>query len=228
VLSSSRSWGGQPTASYSGNGIAVTPEQQFADQEFGPTRHDERHRVVASAVIDLPAGFQVAPIFQWATARPYTPTTGYDINGDGLTNSLDRLCAGVDLDAVFAVRGNATAVRALNANGCTPATPGSQRSGFVVNADGTIEERSGNYVNLDLRLTKSFSLGQRAKFKVYADLYNVFNTETLSFNLRTPRTDESQAIATTFLQPLTLYGPGFGTATVGKPFTASIGARIEF
>jgi hypothetical protein len=56
----------------------------------------------------------------------------------------------------------------------------------------------------------------------------VFNTETLSFNLRTPRTDESQAIATTFLQPLTLYGPGFGTATVGKPFTASIGARIEF
>jgi hypothetical protein len=62
VLASSEAWGGQPTASYSGNGIAVTPEQQFADGEFGPTRHDERHRIVASGVIELPAGFQVAPL----------------------------------------------------------------------------------------------------------------------------------------------------------------------
>ena len=55
----------------------------------------------------------------------------------------------------------------------------------------------------------------------------MFNTESLSFNLRTPRTDESQAVATTFLQPLALWGPGFGPP-VAKPFTASFGARIEF
>src|SRR5687767_8285796 len=40
VLASSRAWGGQPTASYSGNGIAITPENQFAEGEFGPTRMD--------------------------------------------------------------------------------------------------------------------------------------------------------------------------------------------
>ncbi|HYY43085.1 MAG TPA: TonB-dependent receptor, partial [Pyrinomonadaceae bacterium] len=34
VLSNSRSWGGQPVASYTGNGIAVTPEQQFRPEEF--------------------------------------------------------------------------------------------------------------------------------------------------------------------------------------------------
>jgi hypothetical protein len=205
----------------------VTPEQQFAEGEFGPTRNDERHRVVGSAVIDLPAGFQVAPIVQWSTARPYTPTTGYDINGDGLTNSLDRLCDGVSLDAVFAARGNQTAIRALNPNGCDPAGPGSQRSGRVVNADGTVEERSGRFFNADLRVSKTFGIGPKAKLKVYADLYNVFNTESLSFNLRTPRTDESQAVATTFLQPLALWGPGFGPP-VAKPFTASFGARIQF
>ena len=54
VLASSRSWGGQPTASYSGNGIAIDPENQFNEEEFGPTRLDERHRVVASAVLELP------------------------------------------------------------------------------------------------------------------------------------------------------------------------------
>ena len=34
VYSNSRAWGGQPTASYSGNGIAITPEQQFRPEEF--------------------------------------------------------------------------------------------------------------------------------------------------------------------------------------------------
>ena len=65
-------------------------------------------------------GFQVSPIVQWASSRPYTPVVGFDINGDGQTNILDRLCEGTSLDAVFAARGNLTAIRALNPNGCTP------------------------------------------------------------------------------------------------------------
>ena len=106
VLGNSRAWGGQPTASYSGNGIAVTPEQQFAEGEWGPTRHDDRHRIVFSGNFDLGAGFSVSPILQWASARPYTPVVGFDINGDGQTNILDRVCEGTSLAAVFAARGN--------------------------------------------------------------------------------------------------------------------------
>src|SRR5437588_279985 len=90
VLSSSRSWGVQPTASYSGNGIAITPEQQFLPEEFGPTRNDERHRIVGSGVLNLPHGFQVAPIVQFATARPYSPIAGSDLDGDG-RSSVDRI-----------------------------------------------------------------------------------------------------------------------------------------
>ena len=60
----------------------------------------------------------------------------------------------------------------------------SQRRGFVVNADGTVEERAGNFFNADLRITKGFSFGARARVKVYADLFNLFNTENLSFTLR--------------------------------------------
>ena len=103
VLGSSRSWGGQPVASYTGNGIATTPENQFKPEEFGPTRLDERHRVVLSGVFELPGGFQFAPIVQLASSRPFSPTTGLDIDGDGLATN-DRLCAGVDLQAVFAAR----------------------------------------------------------------------------------------------------------------------------
>src|SRR5688572_10361215 len=166
VLGNSRAWGGQPTASYSGNGIAITPEQQFQDNEWGPTRHDERHRIVASGALQLPAGVQLSPVGQWASSRPYTPTLGFDVNGDGQTNIVDRLCDGVSVESVFAVRGDLTAIRALNPNGCRPAPVNSQRKGFVVNADGSLEERAGNFFNADVRLTKAFAVGGRT-VKVY-------------------------------------------------------------
>ena len=224
VLSSSRAWGGQPTASYSGNGIAITPEQQFRDEEWGPTRHDERHRLVASGVVELPAGFQISPIVQLSSSRPYTPTTGFDSNGDGQINIVDRLCAGVDPAAVFQVRGNTAAISAMNPNGCQLAKVNSQRRGFIVNADGSIDERSGRFFNTDLRITKNFPFSQRV-LRVYVDFYNLFNTENLSFTLRPEQSPATSATA--FMQPVSLYGPGFGPA-VGRPFTASVGARFEF
>ena len=225
VLANSRAWGGQPTASYSGNGIAISPADQFLDGEWGPTRHDERHRLVGSGVIDVPYGFQISPIVQWASSRPYTPTTGFDINGDGQTNIVDRLCSGVDPAAVFAVRGNTNAIRALNPNGCQLADVNSQRNGFVVNPDGSVEERSGRFFNVDLRITKSFGLPRGAAIRAYVDFFNLFNTENLSYTLRpeqSPATSASQ-----FMQPVSLYGPGFGPA-VGRPFTASFGVRVQF
>ena len=224
VLGNSRAWGGQPTASYSGNGIAITPEQQFLDSEWGPTRNDERHRLVVSGVVELPAGFQVSPFLQLASSRPYTTTVGFDINGDGLVNIADRLCAGTSVESVFAARGSETAIRGLNPNGCALADVNSQRSGFVVNPDGSIDERSGRFFNTDLRVTKNFPIRGRM-LRVYMDFFNVFNTDNLSFALRP---EESRATSTTaFMQPVSLYGPGFGPP-FGRPFTASIGARFEF
>ena len=226
VLASSRAWGGQPTASYSGNGIAIAPENQFKEGEFGPTRLDERHRLVLSGVINLPFDFQVAPILQYASPRPYSLNTGFDVDGDGLA-TVDRLCEGVNPADVFKVRGNATAIRALNPLGCPQQQVNQYRSGFVVNADGSIEERSARYLNLDVRLTKAFKFGDRMQFKVFSDLYNVLNTENLYFGSN-PRLGLSNATsAATFQQASSLYGPGFGPP-VGRPFTAVFGARFEF
>ena len=92
MLANSRAWGGQPTASYSGNGIAMTPEQQFEDERVGSDasrraasyRRQRRHRAAA--------GILVSPIVQWASSRPYTPFVGFDINGDGQVN-ISTACA---------------------------------------------------------------------------------------------------------------------------------------
>lgn len=224
VLASSRSWGGQPVASYSGNGIATTPENQFRQGEFGPTRLDERHRVVLSGVFDLPYGFQLAPIMQLASSRPFSANTGLDIDGDGLA-TIDRLCAATDVRAVFAVRGNSTAIRNLNPRGCTQANVNSLRSGFVVDATGNITERSGRFFNVDLRATKTFRFGERFRLGTYIDLYNVFNVENLSLASRLALSSANSA--GTFLQPVSLFGPGFGPP-VGRPLTVQLGARLTF
>ncbi|HEX3281606.1 MAG TPA: TonB-dependent receptor [Pyrinomonadaceae bacterium] len=223
ILSSSRGWGGQPTASYSGNGIAITPEQQFAPGEFGPTRIDERHRIVASGLFELPYGFQIAPIVQFATARPYSLNAGSDIDGDG-RSTVDRVCTGFDARTLLqAVIAGAVPAGAI-APGCRQTSVNSQRKGFVVNGT-AIEERSGNFFNVDTRVTKTFAIGERVKVKAYINFFNIFNRENLSFGDRLGLSNLSSA--GTFAQPSSLYGPGFGPP-VGLPFTIQLGGRVEF
>lgn len=224
VLSNSRAWGGQPTASYSGNGVAIAPENQFRANEFGPTRIDERHRLVFSGVFNVPWGFELAPIVQLASARPYSALAGLDVDGDGRT-SVDRICAGVDPTAVLqSLITTGTVPAAARALGCPQANVNSIRNGFVVQ-NGQIQPRSGRYFNVDLRLTRIFSIGEKVKIKPFANFFNLFNVENLSFADRlgtSPVTSRA-----TFLQPVSLYGPGFGPP-VGLPFTFQFGARVDF
>ena len=225
VMASSRSWGGQPVASYSGNGIATTPENQFKPEEFGPTRLDERHRVVLSGVFDFRWGLQLAPIVQLASSRPFSANTGFDLDGDGLATN-DRLCAGVDPGAVFAVRGNSAAIRALNPLGCVQAKVNDLRHGRIVEPSGTIRlDQTGRFFNVDLRIAKMFRFTETLGLSTYVDLYNLTNEENLSYASRLALSPATAAGA--FLQPVSLYGPGFGPP-VGRPLTAQFGLRFTF
>ena len=223
VWSKSQAWGGQPTASYSGNAIAIALDNQFKPEEFGQTRIDERHRIVASGLFDLPHGFQLAPIVQFATARPYSPTTGTDVDGDG-RNTVDRICAGVDPFSLLQAQVAGQPVpAAATAPGCRQTQMNSQRLGFVVK-NGQIEERSGRFFNVDMRAQKTFSFGETTKVRAYINFFNLLNRENLSFAERRGINPLSGSL---FLQPVSLYGPGFGPP-VGLPFTVQIGARVEF
>ncbi len=223
VLSKSQAWGGQPTASYSGNGIAIALENQFKPEEFGPTRIDERHRIVASGLFDFPHGFQLAPIVQFATARPYSALAGIDIDGDGRV-TVDRICAGVNPLSLLQAQVAGQAIpAAATALGCTQLPVNSQRGGFVVN-NGQIEERSGRFFNVDLRAQKTFNVSESFKVRGYVNFFNLLNRENLSFSDRLGLSSLSSSL---FLQPVSLYGPGFGPP-VGLPFTVQLGARVEF
>jgi hypothetical protein len=223
ILAKSQAWGGQPTASYSGNAIAITPEIQFRAGEFGPTRIDERHRIVASGLFDLPYGFQISPIVQFATARPYSLNAATDLDGDG-RSTVDRVCTGFDARTLVEGIVAGTVPGGATAFGCTQTSINSQRTGFVVKGT-SIEERSGRFFNVDARVTKTFPIGERVKVKAYINFFNIFNRENLSFGDRLGLSNLSSV--ETFAQPSSLYGPGFGPP-VGLPFTIQLGGRVEF
>ena len=72
----------------SGTGTPQDALDPLGPGEWGPTGQDERHRLVATGIFDLPYGIQLSPVFQVASARPYTLTAGSDLNADG--NNNDR------------------------------------------------------------------------------------------------------------------------------------------
>jgi len=78
--------------------------------EWGPTSVDERHRVTVAGVLPLPLGFDVAPSFTAASARPYTQYRAPNPNGNGFLRILSD-------DAVTPVGPNNARGKALiNAN----------------------------------------------------------------------------------------------------------------
>jgi len=148
VLSWSRSWGGRPTSSYSGSGIAITPEQQFASNEFNYTSFDERHRFTLSGVFRLPWGFEVAPLVQAASARPYDFIAGSDINGDG-RSTIDRVCVG------------STPGNPIFTPGCTMEKPASLRG--------------DPFFQVDTRIAKSFNFNEHMSLQLIWEFYNIGN-----------------------------------------------------
>lgn len=201
VISRSVSWGGRPTASYSGNGIAVTPENQFLDGEYQQTIFDERHRLVFSGIFRLPYGFEIAPIFQGSSARPFRFRSGVDTDGDGRT-SIDRVCAGSTVTA--------------------PLIPGVGTTPFGCMQVPINSLRGDPFVQLDVSFAKAFTFKEQMSLRLYWEVYNLFNRDNFCNFFG------ENARSSTFNMPLGYCGgQGFGPAFSG-PLRSQFGFRFQF
>jgi len=211
VLSWSRSFGGRPTASYSGNGIAITPNLQFRPGEFGPTLVDERHRFVLSGVFGLPWGFEASPIFQASSARPFNFRSGVDTDGDG-RNTVDRVCTGSTI--------------------LSPRIPGVAGVPFLCEQVPVNSLRGDPYVQLDTRFGWSHPFTERMKIRLYYEIFNLFNTNNFGNCFET----NANLGQVAFNRPVGYFGCAGGDRTAGqgfgKPITESLrsqfGFRFEF
>lgn len=59
-------------------------------KEYGFSRLDIRNQFTAYAVVSLPWGIELAPIFRFVGGQPIDPLAGSDLNGDGSGSNADR------------------------------------------------------------------------------------------------------------------------------------------
>lgn len=67
------------------NGVSNVHDP-FGPGDHGPSGEDIRHRFVVVGVLQLPGKLEVSTLGQFESARPYTMTTPFDVNGDGVAN----------------------------------------------------------------------------------------------------------------------------------------------
>ena len=144
--------------------LATAP---FASWEWGPSPNDERHHVTVASVVNLPKGFDIAPILQYGSARPY-----------GLTNSSNTLnTGGGTATAVVVPKSEPTNWLAFAGN-----NTGAQNCFYGLNgaaANCTIAKynplRGEPFFQLDTRLAKKFKFGERTNLQLIAEAFNLTN-----------------------------------------------------
>ena len=187
------------------NGVC-DPLNPFGPGDYGPSGEDVTHRFVLAGTLHLPGGFELTTITQAESARPITLTTPVGDRAviNGVKSTLDQF-------------------------------------------------RGTPFIQADFRVSRPIRIGERTEILPFAEFFNLFNRNNPGANyvtdisaLPNPVNDLSNATAictdppactnyvpiTNFKQLLVpagglgdFFGPG---TTVGIPFAAQLGVRVNF
>ncbi len=175
----------------------------FASVQNGPsTRTDARHRITVSAIIDVPGGIRVSPIYMYRSALPTHSFEGLDLNADGNVNDKTAL---------------AYRFTGLNDDG----SASFEESGDCETVNCS---RRASFSQLNLRVSRLFPLWRSARIETIAELFNVFNAKNPSIPLMTQRLSANGARLSSFMQP-TAYAGDFQQP---EQRVGQIGFRVTF
>ena len=209
---------------YNGNSAAFRnrawdPFNFFAPFELGPTPNDSRHRFSMGSVVNLPGGFQVAPILQWESPRPYTAGYGGAVDtlgvggGRGTSHVVVFKDRPDDLKATLVAFGdpgvsNANRVKYRN---CL-------RSGECTHAPFN-NLRGQAFFQLDARVTKNFKIRERANLQAIFQVFDLTNRANFGNNFVSDIRQANFATPSNFITPSGVTVPHSLSAEVGLRFT---------
>lgn len=181
--------------------------------EWGPSTNDERHHVTISGIAELPKGFQIAPILQFGSARPYDLTNGYNtINAGGgtanavvvPTNDPKNYLYGTNYIANFvstAVANDPT----IDESDATAAAQGALATCYY-SGSCTLAHydplRGDPFFELDLKLAKNFKIREKMNLQLVAQAFNITNRANYGNNF-----NNNIASASTFGHPAGFINP---------------------
>ena len=133
--------------------------------EYGPTPNDRRHYFTFSGAVELPYGFQLAPIMTLASGVPM------DIllpDASSRIRALQRNAGGRQFETGAELNSFLTQ---LNAAGGVNGQP------LPIVRDAA--RFNDNFSSLDLRLSKAFRLGEKARLEPIVEVFNLFNVTNI-------------------------------------------------
>ena len=191
--------------------VAFAP---LAPYEFGYSPNDERHHITISGVGLLPWGFELSPIMQYGSPRPYN-----------LTNSSNTLnTGGGTATAVVVPISNPTAWQTYAGSSNRAAAQNCFYGLNGVPASCTIAQfdplRGDPFFELDMRLAKNFKFGERMRLQLDAQAFNLTNRANYG-------NDFGNNIASpSFGKPVGFIAPG--SAVIPRSTWGEFGARFNF
>ncbi len=204
---------------YNGNAAAFrnTPFNHFdyfAPYELGPTPNDSRHRFSLSGLVNLPWGFQVAPIMQLESARPYTAGYGSSLDvlglgsGRGTSHVIVFNDKPKDLTATFKAFGSTTKGYrdCLRAGNCSILPYNNLRG--------------QPFFQLDTRISKNFKIKERSTLTVLFQMFDLTNRANFGNNF------DGDVRNASFGKPLNFITPS--GVTVPHSFSGELGVRFSF
>jgi Carboxypeptidase regulatory-like domain/TonB dependent receptor len=183
---------------YDGGGGGTTIFRNYARDgyaplspvEWGPSTNDERHHITLSGIIDLPMGFQLAPIMQYGSARPYNLTNSTNTINAGGGTALAVVVPNNDPTNWFAFAGND-----VGAQNC-----------YYVSKQCTFAKydplRGDPFFQLDMRLAKNIRLREGMNLQLIAQAFNLTNRANYGNNF-----GNNIASASTFAHPTGFINP---------------------
>ena len=194
-------------------------------REFGPSPNDRRHRFTLAATFELPAGFRLAPLVTLSSGVPMDilmPSAATRVPALSRNAGGREFHTGAELNAFL---------RGLNASGGV--------GGVLLPLVGDDARFNDSFSSFDLRVSKSFGLGQGRALEAIAEVFNLFDTENIlgvstrnysGFSNVLVRDSEDPAspgylTSSSFGRPITTAGGVFGS---GGPRALQLGLRLQF
>jgi len=210
----------------------------FAPYEWGPSTNDERHHITVSGLVDLPKGFQFAPILQFGTARPYNLTNSYNtINAGGGTAAAVVVPNGDVTNYTYGPNYIDQYVAAAIAADADPSNPNPNpdiEADATAAAQGNIATcyytaqctiakyaplRGNPFFELDVKLAKNFKIGERVNIQLVAQAFNLTNRANYGNNFGADVSSSTFGHPTGFINPSSTFTPRSIWSEFGVHFT---------
>ena len=209
TLSRAMGWGvesGSPDATSSFRNYPHDPLNIWDPRDFGPTDNDERHHTSLSGIVQLPAGFQLAPIISYGSARPYDLRSGFDVLDRGSGYSRPVIVPNSAPTNYTAISDAATALACLAAATC-------HQVGYDT-------VRGDPFFQMDMRIAKNIRVREGWNLQLIFQAFDLTNKTNFGSNFHNTNTSGSFMKPEGFMNPSSSFTP--------RAFVGEFGARFTF